>query len=379
MSARPLRLALVTGCLIMLLAPVAADAGDSGISFPPAPGDAWSGLLTYAGYYTTDSDGGDGSFNTNVTDVIGDTQILVDLTVGDDGAIMGTMTVDLTWFSENVGAAPVTFDPYRVVHDQHQTGTLRLSGTPSRIVATGTLLHETNTVADGDKVEEVSGVEDAPQTWEFRITQANCGLVTGVLTAVDGISIMATTLIPRATVSKGSSIYNQLFAGLVLAPKETAAADDLLEDVIALEKAADDLVGEEKPSARAMLDLVDQWTALRIKMAGYDECQIERAGWDPESERGWLVDALQAAVGKVLANVDQYTARELLDVWDAAVFEDALTPELQFAFIDPLNVLLDQAIADNDITTIIDIAVWASTYGFSVTHDKAQAALDAAT
>ena len=378
MSARASRLALAVGVLAMLVAPRSAGADDHEISFPPVPDGAWSGLLNYFGYFTNDYDGGDGSFNTQVTDIIDDTQIVVDLTVDDQGEVTGTMTVDLTWFMDNVGVAPTSFDPYHVVHDQHQTGTLALSGTASHLVATGTLRHETNTMADGGAVEEVSGVKDAPQQWEFRITEANCVLVTGVLTAVDGISIMATTLVPRQVVSGGSSIYNQLVAGLALWPKDQTAADELLEDVMALEQAADELANADMPSAQSMLDLVAQWTALRIKMAGYDECQIAKSGWDPESERSWLVDALQAAVTKVLASADQYSARELLDVWDAAVFEDALTPELQFGFIDPLNARLDEAIAANDIDTIIDIHVWASTYGFSVTRDKAQAALDAA-
>ena len=152
MFARLMRLALAPLLLGVLLVPTYAAAQDSEISFPPVERGTWEGMVIFSGFVSSDNVAADGSFSTMVTDVIGDTKIFMDFVVADNGQVTsGQMTVDLTYFVEIVGTEEALGElhPYRVVHDHHQTGTLRITGDADRLVAAGTLTHTTNTNSRG--------------------------------------------------------------------------------------------------------------------------------------------------------------------------------------------------------------------------------------
>ncbi len=378
MRARLIRLAQAILLLGLLVVPSYAAAQDNEISFPPTGGSGeWEGLVNFAGFVSSDIVTEDGSFTTSVTDIIGDTAILVDFTVDEDGQVTsGQMRVDLTWFVESVGAAAPSFEPYHVVHDQRQTGVLSVSGDADRLVAAGSLTHTTNTnTARSGTVDAVSGTKTQQVEWVFHAIDANCVRVTAELVEAWGISIMNTVLVPRVTVGDGQEIHNQLGVQLWVYPAD-------IEDPEAFRKALDEAVllaseldMRDTPEAEHLEAVVDAWTDLRIEMAKLDECQTQMIGSNPEAEESWLVEVLQRALHKGLDNADLYDASELIDLWFVGAHEGAIDGDLTIRFLDAFDDKLDEAISMNDIGTITDILAWASLYGYANMTQKAQGAL----
>jgi hypothetical protein len=369
-------MAVVAVLLATVVAPTHSGAVDAVSGFPPVGNDTWEGLVFFSGSLSSDSEAADGSFSTSITDVINDTAISVDFVVGSDGRVTsGTMDVDLTWFKETVGTTPVNLDPFRVVHDHHQTGRLQITGSAERLVVSGTLTHTSNTMADGDTVEEVSGTESRDVEWVFSAVENTCAKVTAELVEASGISLINSALIPRVNVSDSQEIHSDLVLGMLVWP---ASVDDPDAVNAAIEKVVDlaNLIHDRDfPSAANLLELVDAWNDLNTMLARLEVCQTPLGDWGPVSTRSWLVGVLQRAVDKALENQETYDAQELIDLWDAAMHEQALDGDLVVRLLDAFHDKLDEAIADGDTATITDILAFAAAYGYPNLHAKAKAAL----
>lgn len=377
MLERLTRLALAPLLLGMLLVPASAGAQDAGIEFPPVEGQ-WEGMVNFAGFVSSDSAFDDGSFNVSVTDVIDDTAIFFDLEVDDNGQVTsGKMSVDLTWFAEGVGAEEALgqLHPFRVVHDHHQTGTLEITGNANRLVAAGTLMHTTNTSADGDLVEEVSGTEARQVEWVFHAIQSTCVRVTAELVEASGVSLIRTVLIPRDIVDADGETHNRLGLQLWAWPASVEDPEEIKEALEEISARTDELRAREIPEASHLIRLVDALSDLDAKLAALNECQAARVGWLPQSEKSWMIDVLAEALDKALDNEDFYEASELIDLWTAGLAEGAVNGELVLRFLASFNAKLSEAIANNDTATITDILAFASAYGHPTLYSKAKAAL----
>ncbi len=379
MHARFMRLTLAPLLLSVLLVPTYAAAQDSEISFPPVERGTWEGLVIFSGFVSSDNVAADGSFTTMVTDVIDDTTILMDFVVADNGQVTsGQMTVDLTYFVEIVGTEEALgrLHPYRVVHDHHQTGTLKITGDADRLVAAGTLTHTTNTNTQATgSVDEVSGTVTREVEWVFHAVEATCWRVNAELVEASGISLMGTALIPRATVGEGSELYNELLVQLWAWPADLENPEGIKKAVEELNARADEIRLREFPQAEHLLELVEAWSDLQAELAQLDECQSARVDSQPQSEKSWMVGVLQEALNKALDNEDVYDASEIIDLWVAGAHESALDGDLVVKFLDAFHAKLNEAIANNDIGTITDILAFASAYGYPNLTSKAKDAL----
>lgn len=382
MATRLKRLALAPLLLSMLLVPTHADAQGGEIAFPPVGSGRWEGVVRVSGYISSDMVRGDGSFDTTVTDIIDDTAITLEFVVGDDGqATSGTMTVDLTWFTEGVGTSPTTFDPYRVLSDQHQTGTLAITGDASQLVAAGTLTHESNVFAEGGLVEAVSGTEIREVQWAFQVLEANCVLVTGAPIWTSGVGVMNYSRHPLGTFEDAPYTYsNQLAVHLMAWPADVFEdPDEIKEALEEIALAADGIRLREYPEASHLLELVQAWNDLKAELAGLDECQTTIVGWVPQSEKSWLVDLVRLGVTKALENPDDYKASDLIDFWIVGLSQGALDSGLFIEFIDAFFDKLDEAIANGDTDTMYDILSFATAYYISPRlYSEAKAALEGA-
>lgn len=364
----PLRTVAATATLLAFAVPVQAVQAP-GASFPAGTG-GWKGDLFVSGYYSSDAERDDGSFNTSVTDVLTDTKIGIELSVGADDRLTGTMNVNLEWFTESVGTHPSTFDPYRVLTDHHQFGTLGLSGSGGELIASGELTHETNVVTDGATVEEVSGSESVAVEWVFEVASTSCALVDAVLAGATGDSIMTTVLIPRDVVEE-TEIHNRLVSHLIAWPVE-AEAVDISDSLEAVKDAAQELeMRENLPYGTHLRDLIHAWRVLQEQIAALDVCQQEGLGWQLEFEQLWLTHELENALDRAIEQVDAYTAIDLIDLWDAGWEGSAFDSDRVLAFAGAIGDELDAAIAAGDRPTIRAILIWAGTYRFPLTFEKA--------
>lgn len=379
MPGRSLRRVAAT-VVLGLLVPVSVGAYGGGISFPPVAG-SWEGAVFFSGNFSTDSVRDDGSFNVTLRDVIDSTVITVELTIDGSGEVTsGEMKVDLTWFVESVGTHPTTFDPYRVVHDQHQTGTLAVSGTADRLVAAGDLLFETNTNTDDGLVEEVSGSETVSVEWIFGAYEVTCAKLGGKLIQASGDSLMGTVLAPSGG-GEGTTFHNGLVAELLLWPTGLEDPDKLqeaMEALEALQQVAGFLLSREFPEAEHVAEVVDAWETLNAKLAGLTSCQSEVVGWVPESGGSWLVGVVQLTLAQALESQDHYDVADLVGLWVAGLQVGAMTGELVVGFLDVFDLKLDEAISDGDVATIQDVLAFAAQYGFSGLYETAKAALEGA-
>jgi hypothetical protein len=375
MSGRSLRRVAAT-VVLGLLVPVSAGAYGAGISFPPVAG-SWEGAVFFSGQFASDSVFEDGGFSVSLSDVIDSTTITVDFTVDANGQITGgEMKVDLTWFKESVGADS-TGDPYRLVYDHHQTGVLALSGTADRLVASGTLLWETNTSADGDVIEEVSGSEPVAIEWVFQAYESTCAKVGGNLIEASGNSLMATALV-TATGGEGTTYNNALVVELLVWPSEIEDAEKVQKVQEALEALQDDageILSREFPEAEHVYGLVKNWEALNAELAGLASCQAEVVGWVPESGGSWLVGIVQLTLAQALESQDHYDVADLVGLWVAGFQVGAMDGELIVGFLDAFDDKLDEAISLGDVATIQDVLVFAAQYGYSGLYAKAKTAL----
>lgn len=374
MSGRSLRRVVATVVLGLLAVPVSIGAFGGGMSFPPVGAGSWEGAVFFSGNFASDAVFEDGGFNVSLTDVIDSTTITLDFTVDVNGQITGgEMKVDLTWFQENVGADS-TGDPYRVVHDHHQTGVLALSGTAERLVASGMLLWETNTNADGVEVEEVAGSEPVAIEWVFQAYESTCAKVGGDLIEASGISLMATALF-TATGGEGTTYNNALVVELLVWPSEIEDADKVQEALEELQDDAGALLSREFPDAEHVYELVKKWEALNAELAGLASCQAEAVGWVPESGGSWLVNTVELTLAQALESVDHYDVSELVGLWIAGFEVGAMDGGLIVGFLDAFDDKLDEAISLGDVATIQDVLVFAAQYGYQGLYEKAKTAL----
>jgi hypothetical protein len=360
--------------LALVLSPTGAVAQDDEVSFPPTAAGEWEGMLDFYGYLSIDAESPDGAFTAKVIDVIGSTRIRLGFTVDETGHVEGTMQVSLEWFDESVGAGP-TGIPFHIMSDQRQNGALALSGTAARLVANGTLIHETITSSEGAVIEEVSGSEGRDLEWVFRVTNADCELVTGRLIESSGLSLMDSVLLPRITeTASGSSIYNELVADLLLWPKSHATTEAVKAAMDKVTVVADELRLRQVPDASHLLELVDAWSGLMKQVKALNACGTAEVVWDPMFERSWLVMILQGALETVIESVDHYEARELIELWDLGMEQDAFDADVFLGFLDALHAKLDEAIQRGDAATIADILAFATAKGFPTLEAKAKAA-----
>jgi hypothetical protein len=372
MPGRSLLRALALVLAALLAVPLSVGALAGGIAFPPVVG-SWEGAVFFSGSYSSDRVFGDGGFNVRLIDVIDSTVITVGFTLDGSGQVTsGEMRIDLTWFDENVGADS-TGDPYRVVHDQHQTGTLALSGTADRLVAAGDLLLESNTNADGVLVEEVSGSKIVTVEWVFQAYEASCAKVGGRLIEASGNSLMSSVMVPSG--GEDGAIHNALVAELLVWPASTESPEDVEEALEALQEEAGALLSREFPEAEHVAAVVKAWEALNAELASLESCQAELAGWVPESAGSWLVGIVQLALAQALESQDHYDVPDLVGLWVAGFQVSAMTGELVVGFLDAFHAKLDEAITLGDVATIQDVLVFAAQYGYPNLYEKAKAAL----
>ena len=363
--------------VVVQVLPVGVSAQTGEISFPPVGTGAWEGLVLFSGYVSSDQVRDDSSFDTSVRNVIDSTTISMDFVVDARGQASGQLGVDLSWSQEGVGTSPTTLDPYHVTSDQHQTGVLTLKGNANRLVASGTLTHATNTSTERDAlIEEVSDTETEAVEWVFQAFESTCVRVTGRLIEASGISLMASALLPRATVEEGDAIYNELVSQFWAWPAEVEDPERIRQAIEEITEAADNVRLREIPEAIHLLELVAASRALNAELAALDACKAAIVGWVPESAQSWLVTILQGALHKALDNQSSYEASELVDLWDAGLHEGALDSEIIIQFIDAFHAKLDKAIELGDYAAIVDIFAFASRYPFPDLYAEAKAAFE---
>lgn len=368
------RVMLAATLLALSVAPGGAAGQEGTVAFPFTTSGEWEGLLDFSGHLSIDSASEDGSFTVKVSDVIGSTTITLDFRVDGSGQVSGSMPVNLEWFDEVAGAAS-NGDPCHVLHDHRQSGTLTLSGTASRLVASGTLVHETNTVASGARVEEVSGSEDRDVEWVFGMTGVDSLRVTGALTEASCISLMGSALLAPVVQAEGGTTYhNALVAELLVRPTTQASPEALAAALDEVTLLSDQLRARSLPEASHLLELVDAWHDLRAEVDALDACDAGQVTWLPIFDRSWLVHILRSVLETAMERPDQYDAAELVGLWDVGIEQDALDGDLVVAFLDALWARLAEAIELDDAATMDEIHAFAVASGYPSLQADAEAA-----
>lgn len=356
--------ALLSMSLLFGLA-IRADATDQ----PGFPVGAWEGQVLVSGWFSSDSVRDDGSFDTSVTNIIGDTVISLEIEVANDGSVSGTMDVRLIWFKEAVGTQPVNFDAYLVETYSEQNGQLSVSGTANRLVATGVLTSEKLVETEGAVLEGVSATEPVEVEWVFEVNLANCSIVQAPLVSASGQSIMRTVPLPRDS-SGASELHNRLLAGILAIPPEIEPLD-ISDELEAIKTAANILVEPGIHHAPEFLDLIHAWRELAENLAALDVCQVAMLEQSDSFKESWLVFQLQVALADVQFDDELYDANDLMDIHDAAAEGGALAGKFVVGFLDMVNEHLDEAITFGEFSTILDIKVWAASWGYTMLHDAA--------
>ena len=92
--------------------------------------------------------------------------------------------------------------------------------------------------------------------------------------------------------------------------------------------------------------------------------------------KAWLVAVQQIALQTALESVDQYEARELIDLWDAGHLAPAFDGDLVFAYLVAFENKIKAAIASGDLETLADIAAFASANHYPSLEAKAKTGLE---
>jgi hypothetical protein len=87
-------------------------AQEDGLAFPQVGSGEWEGLVEFSGFLTIEHVADDGSFTTKVTDVIGEPDVRIDLSVDGEGRVRGTMSVDLACSARAQGRRPRPSTPF---------------------------------------------------------------------------------------------------------------------------------------------------------------------------------------------------------------------------------------------------------------------------
>ena len=345
---------------------------------PAAPQPAlsegdWVGVVGLAGWYSSETERDDGSFDVSVTDVIFDTSIEFEAVVDADGSLQGTMDVFIVTFEESVGTSPVTFDGYLVETYQETNGQLDLSGDGTRMVASGSLDVLSVIEADGTQLADVGGTETFEVEWIFELEASSCSMSNASLTGATGRTIMQTALLPPL-VESVSTLKNGMTVQLAAFPAEVDAID-ISDELSAVEDAAAVLAEKETPSAADMRTLIEAWRELSNLLAALDVCEREGVASSEAFEESWLAHQLLVAVIKVTFNDDAYTAEELMDVHDAAAEGGGLNPTYQEILVQQVSEDLAEAALAGEFQTVLNVAVWAASWGYTDLHAQADAAM----
>lgn len=341
---------------------------------PSFPVGSWEGQVFLTGWYSSDTERSDGSFDVSNIDVIGDTAITFDVEVEEDGSIAGSMNVRIVTFGESAGIKPTTFDPYHVEMFRDQTGELTVTGTATRLVATGTLTTDTVVEADGRIVPQVTSSESGGVEWVFEVDLANCAIVQAPLVSATGESIMRTALLDRDISTNSGDIHNRLLAG-ILAITSHIDPIDISDERNAVDSAAAALASQDNPAAVTMVELIEAWRALANILAALDECELEELDQSESFQDTWLAEQLRLAVQKANFAHEAYSAGELMDIHDAAAEGGGLDETGAQFLRTHVGERVATLAAAEDYSTLLDIVVWSAAWGYSDLHAAARDAL----
>ena len=371
MTGPRLRAALVVVLVGMLLLPAGVRAQNNAPDLVPG---LWEGSMLFSGTRESSGTRADGTSYASKTKVTasGTTfQLLVD----DDGQIIeGEMVVDIKWEANDTGTTPVTLDRYDVDHNHTLSGSLSVSGTASRIVASGTLTWDIQTTdTAGNLVDEVSGPRAEEVEWVFAASEADCTTINGIL-----IETMGRTLVPLAVTPQG--VFDDDFesfhdlVSVIWAWPQTEDPEVIGAAVAEVEQAANEILAGV-PSVADLLVLVHAVEALRAELARLETCQLVPPGSIPQTTDSWLVTIIQKALHQAL-DLGEFTPQELIAFLNIGVRTEALDDELLERFRVALDQALLNAITAEDIDSIWDIAIAAAQYGYPELYLDAVAAAE---
>jgi hypothetical protein len=313
----------------------------------------------------------DGALISSVPRVVDSSEIIFTATVNANGDVTdGTMEVDILWSDSGSEASS----------DHHEYGTLTLGGGVDRLVAVGTLTHDTLIYdSNGRFIEEPSGTREEQVSWIFSASNTTCALLSGTLDEAEGSSLMRSTLI-----SSDNEYSNQFVVAYHAWPADSNRADEVADSLADLADTIQKALASEAPSPNELAGMVVALEAVRNSAVNLELCDF---GLDLTTDTGEdaLAVLMNELIAKVLEQADQYSPQQLIKLLNIGVRSGAVTPkggvmgadEVYATFGDVLSDALDAAIAEADAATILDITTAARQYGFSDLYDRGSAAHEA--
>ncbi len=314
----------------------------------------------------------DGALISTVVRVVDSSEIIFTATVDANGDVTdGTMSVDILW--SDTGSQYAT-------SDHHEFGTLTLGGGVDRLVAAGTLTHDTLIYdSDGKFIEEPSGTREEEVSWIFSASNTTCALLSGTLDEAEGSSLMRSTLI-----SSDNEYSNQFVVAYHAWPADSSRADEVADSIADLADTIQKALASETPSPNDLALMVLALEAVRNSAVNLELCDF---GLDLTTDTGEdaLAVLMNELIAKALEQADQYSPQELIKLLNIGVRSGAVTPkggvsgadEVYATFGDVLSDALDAAIAEADAATILDVTTAARQYGFSDLYERGLAAHEA--
>ena len=320
----------------------------------------WEGVVVF-----------DGALISTVQRVVESSEIVFTATVNAAGDVTdGTMSVDIFW-SDTGGEAS---------SDHHEVGTLTLGGGVDRLVAAGTLTHDTLIYdSQGSLIPEPSGTREEQVSWIFSASNANCAVLSGTLDEAEGSSLMRSTLI-----SSDNEYSNQFVVAYHAWPADSNRADEVADSLADLADIIQKALASDTPSLDDLLSLILTLEAVRNSAVELELCDF---GLDLTTDTGEdaLAVLMNELIAKVVEQADQYSPQDLIKLLNIGVRSGAVTPkggvtgadEVYATFGDLLSDALDAAIAEADAATILDITTAARQYGFSELYKRGLTAHEA--
>jgi hypothetical protein len=284
----------------------------------------------------------------------------------------GTMDVDIVWSSTN--------PQYGTSSDHHEFGTLTLGGGVDRLVAAGTLTHDTLIYdSDGKFIEEPSGTREEEVVWIFSASNTACALLSGTLDDTEGRSFVSS-----ATIQGGDEYANGLVVVYHAWPADSNGAAEVADSVAELADTIQEALASGTPTPNELALMILALEALRNSATKLDSCG---AGLDLTTDTGEdaLAVLMNELIAKALEQAEEYSPQELIRMLNIGVRSGAVTPkggvtgadEVYAMFGDVLGDALDAAIAEADAATILDITTAARQYGFLDLYERGSAAYEA--
>jgi hypothetical protein len=301
--------------------------------------------------------------------VVDASDIVFTATVRANGDVTdGTMNVDIVWSD--------TESQYGTSSDHHEFGTLTLGGGVDRLVAAGTLTHDTLIYdSDGKFIEEPSGTREEEVSWIFSASNTACALLSGTLESAGGRSFFNS-----AVIQFGDEYTNELVVVYHAWPADLNGAEEVADSVAELADTIQEALASGTPTPNELALMILALEALRNSATRLDSCG---AGVDLTTDTGEdaLAVLMNELIAKALEQAEEYSPQELIKMLNIGVRSGAVTPkggvtgadEVYATFGDVLSAALDEAIADGDAATILDITMAASQYGFSDLYERGTA------